>query len=258
MLFAVLAKKAYRRNLQYRGSHLVHNLASAIFGVVYISIWMGLGEGRSLGEYGLKGMVSYIAFNQVSLWVALFLNNGLGIPESVRTGQISLELMRPVPLFYQLMSREWGQIAYQFVYKFLPIYFLYFFVFQLQVPSQLSTYAATAAALLFAAYISICINYLIGVTSLWTTESTWFYWLNYSFSMLLSGFFIPLEWLPGWLHAISVWSPYPYLLYHSTRIYLELESFTVLTGSVVWCLLFTVLCIGATRIVRRKLEVQGG
>jgi ABC-2 type transport system permease protein len=156
------------------------------------------------------------------------------------------------------MSREWGQIAYQFVYKFLPIYTLYFFVLSLQVPAHVTTYFWTAVALSLAAYISICINYLIGAAALWTTESRWFFWVNYSLSMLLSGFFIPIEWLPKWLHAISTHSPYPYLQYYPTRIYLEYDSFTVLGGSILWCAAMTLLCLGATQMMCRKVEVQGG
>lgn len=258
MLFFVLARKAYRRNLQYRGSHMVNNVASAIFGFIYVSIWIGVGENSSLGEYGVQGMVAYIAFNQATLWIVLFLTNGLGIEQSVRTGQISLDLMRPVHLFYHLMSREWGQIAYQFLFKTIPIYLLYFFVLSIQLPSQPTTYIWTAIALAFAAYISICINYLIGIAALWTTESRWFYWVNYGLSSLLSGFLIPIEWLPSWLHTISIYSPYPYLQYHTTRIYLEYDSYFSLLGSVLWCAVLTFCCLFATQIVRSRVEVQGG
>ncbi|MEW9702798.1 ABC transporter permease [Paenibacillus sp. SI8] len=258
MLFAVLARKAYARNLQYRGAHLLHNVVSAAFGFIYVSIWTGLGGDTSLGDYGQKGIVSYIAFNQAILWITLFTTNGLGLEQSVRTGQIAVDLMRPVHLFYQAMSREWGQVIYQFLYKFLPIYILYFFIFSLRLPHQASVYAWTAIALVFAAYISICTNYLIGVAALWTTESRWFYWVNYAFSMLLSGFFIPLEWLPGWLRTIGFWSPYPYLLYYPTRIYMQLEHGTATLGALLWCIGFTCVCLAATHGVRRKLEVQGG
>ena len=67
MLYLTLASKAYARNLQYRGAHMVHNLASAMFGYMYACLWIGIGADHSLGEYGTQGMVSYIAFTQSSL-----------------------------------------------------------------------------------------------------------------------------------------------------------------------------------------------
>ncbi|WP_223068925.1 ABC transporter permease [Paenibacillus caui] len=258
MLYFTLASKAYARNLQYRGAHMVHNLASASFGFMYACLWIGLGQDHSLGEYGTQGMVSYIAFNQAALWVTTFLTNGLGIPLSVRTGHISLDLMRPVHLFSHLMAREWGQIAYQFVYKSIPIYVLYYFVFQLHFPGSLTDVVCAAAALAGAAYLSICMNFLIGASALWTTESSWLYWGNYAMSNLLAGFFIPLEWLPDWLERIAWLSPYPYLLYVPTRLYLGYGGGSLLWGTLLWCVLMTLVCLMATALLRQKVEVQGG
>lgn len=258
MLYFVLASKAYARNVQYRGAHMLHNVASALFGYLYACIWIGIGTERSLGDYGVHGMVSYIAFTQSLLWVSGFTTNGLGIPQSVRTGHIALDLMRPVHLFTHLMSREWGQIAYQFIFKSIPIYVVYFLVFQLQIPHRVSTLLFLLLAMLSAAYLSICMNYLIGATALWTTESNWLYWGNHAMITLLAGFFIPIEWLPEWLQTLSWLSPYPYLLYVPVRIYLGFDDIGLLFGSVIWCAIMTTLCLVVTGVLRRKVEVQGG
>ncbi|MWV43679.1 hypothetical protein GRF59_08520 [Paenibacillus sp. HJL G12] len=258
MLYFTLASKAYARNLQYRGAHMLHNLASALFGYLYACIWIGIGADRPLGEYGVQGMIGYIAFTQASLWITGFITNGLGIPQAVRTGQISLDLMRPVHLFVLCMCREWGQIAYQFVYKSLPIYLLYMILFRLSLPTHWTTLLYTFVALAASSYMSICMNYLIGATSLWTTESNWLFWVNHALVNLLAGFFIPVEWLPSWLQTVSWMSPYPYLLYVPTRIYLGYEQAGSLLGSMAWCIVFTLLCLLVTVVVRRKVEVQGG
>ncbi|WP_438431299.1 ABC transporter permease [Gorillibacterium sp. sgz500922] len=258
MLFAVLVRKAYRVNLQYRSSHLIHNLASSLFGFMYIFIWMGIGRTHELEGYGVQGMTAYVGFTQAALWVTTFATLGLGIPERVRTGQIALDLMRPVSLFYQTAVREWGQVGYQFLYKTLPIYLIYFFVFSLPLPTRFWTYPEVLAALAMGAFLSICVQYLIGVVSLWTTESLWFHWLNYAFSMLLSGFFVPVEWLPSWLRTASLHSFYPYLQYHPVKIFLQQESAAVLLPGLLWCGSLAAVCGAATVLARRKVEVQGG
>lgn len=258
MLFFVLARKTYARNLQFRSAHLVHNIASAIFGFIYISIWTGIGSDSSLGEYGVAGMATYVAFNQASLWLSAFATNGLGLEQSVRTGQIAIELMRPANLYYHLMAKEWGNLFYQFFYKSVPIYLLYWLVLPLQVPTSVATWGWTAVALLFAAYITIALNFLIGAAAMLTTESRWLYWLNYAFSTLLSGFLIPIEWLPQWLHFISMHSFYPYLLYIPSRMHLGMESPLALLGALWWALGFTIACLLALKLMRRHVEVQGG
>lgn len=258
MLYFTLASKAYARNLQYRGAHMVHNIASAMFGYMYACIWIGLGKDHVLGDYGTQGMVSYIAFTQSSLWISGFITNGLGIPQAVRTGLISLDLLRPVHLFTHLMAREWGQIAYQFLYKSLPIYLLYVVVFRLQFSGSWLTLIYVGVGLFGAAYLAICMNYLIGVSSMWTTESSWLHWGNHALINLLAGFFIPLEWLPDWLEHVAWLTPYPYLLYVPTRIFLGFGDVSLLWGTLFWCVFMTSGCLLATQWLRRKVEVQGG
>ncbi|MDO3408255.1 ABC-2 family transporter protein [Saccharibacillus sp. CPCC 101409] len=257
-LYFVLAAKGYARNIQYRGSHLLHNFASATFGYLYACIWIGLGRDYSLGEYGTLGMMQYITFTQMSLWVSSFMTNGLGIPQSVRTGQIALDLMRPVHLFAQLMAREWGQIAYQFFYKSVPIYLVMLLALGMLPAHGGRTLPLALLALAGAAYLSICINYLIGVSSLWTTESSWLYWGNQALMNLLAGFFIPIQWLPLWLQQIAWASPYPFMLYVPTQLYLGKANPVLLLGTLAWGLALTGLCLLATRVVRRRVEVQGG
>ncbi|WP_409345675.1 ABC transporter permease [Paenibacillus sp. MBLB4367] len=258
MLFWVLARKAYLQNLQYRGAHTMKTIASAIIGYIYASIWIGIGDSNSLGAYGTAGIVSYIAFNQAALWVVNGMSGGLGLEQSVRTGQLAVELTRPVHLYVSLMCREWGMIAYQFLYKTIPILVIYFFTVSLRLPESASTYLWTAVALALAAYVMIAINYLIGLAAVWTTESRWLGWLNFAVFTLLSGFFIPLEWLPGWLRALTYLTPYPYVQYHPTRIFLEREQLSSLPAAFLWCAALTCVCLAATAAVRRKIEIQGG
>jgi ABC-2 type transport system permease protein len=258
MLFAVLMKKAYDRNLQYRASHAINTVASGIFGLIYVSIWKGVGTTGGAGGYTIDNVVHYVAFNQACLWITVFMTKGLGIEQSVRTGQIALDLMRPVHLFYHLVCREWGQIGYQLLYKTVPIYLLYVWALDLPVPRSMLTWALTCAALGLAAYMSICINYIIGIAALWTTESVWLFWVHISLSSVLSGFLIPVDWLPSWLQRIANVTPYPYLQNVPTKLYLGMETGSILLGSIVWCTLLTILCFAATAIVRHKVEVQGG
>ncbi|KPV59033.1 hypothetical protein QJ48_13170 [Paenibacillus sp. A3] len=258
MLFPVLMKKAFARNLQYRLSHAVNTVASIVFGLIYVSIWQGIGQQDGMHGYSLQTVIHYVALNQATLWVTLFVTNGLGIERSVRTGQIATDLMRPVHLFYQLMCREWGQIGYQLLYKTIPIYLIYIWMLSIPVPHNTGTWLAFTTALAMAAYMNICVNYLIGVTALWTTESTWLFWVHNSISSVLSGFLIPIEWLPQWLQRIAYMTPYPYMQYIPSKIYLGLASPSEMYGGLLWCVLFTALCLAATAIVRNKVEVQGG
>jgi ABC-2 type transport system permease protein len=235
----------------------MHTVSSVIFGFIYISLWISLGQEHSLEHYSMSQMITYIAFNQASVWV-LFFTNGLGIESAVRTGDIAVILARPIHMFQYYASREWGQIGYQVLFQALPTFGVYVVSLPLRYPTSLTTPLITAASLLLAAYIMICINFLIGITALWTTETRWIFWLHYSLSILLSGFMIPVEWLPGWLRTVANLSPYPATTYYPARFFLEMEPVSSLWIPGVWALLLTAACFLVTNTARRKVEVQGG
>lgn len=257
MLSLTIARKAYAQHLQYRSAHIMRSVASIVIGYVYACIWIGVGDSGSLGEYGLHGMISYIAFNQACLWTS-YTTNSLGIDALVRTGQISVELLRPLSFFAYMASKEWGKIVYQCLYASVPIYLVYVLFLDIRTPEHLITWLWTLVAIAFGAYISLCMSYMIGIVAIWTTESRWLWSLNWSVSSLLSGFFIPIEWLPGWLKPISAFSPYPSLQYIPTRLYMEMESPTSLLLSACWAFTLTMASIFMTRILRYRLEVHGG
>lgn len=257
MVLWVLAKSMVRSRLQYSASHAVRTAASVIFGMIYVAIWQGIGEQDLLGEYGTEGMVHYIAFNQVILWLT-FTQYGLGLEERVRTGQIALDLARPVHLFVFAAGREAGSIAYNAIFTALPLFFIYDWMFGLAVPREPAVWLWTAAALLMAVYSALCIGYGIGVASLWTVEGRWFHLLNYSLNFVLSGFLMPLQWMPDWLQAVARASPYP--IFHSVPagLYMGKAGPDTLLVPFLWCLLLTAGALAATKLVRRKVEVQGG
>ena len=223
MLYFTLASKAYARNLQYRGHtwYITWQVPSLV--TCMLASGSASGPTTSLENTGCRDDQLHCIHASITL-ISGFLTNGLGIPLSVRTGQIALDLMRPVHLFTHLMAREWGQIAYQFVYKSLPIYLLYSIVFFLKWPSEVWTLGYAALALTGASYLSICMNYIIGVTSMWTTESSWLHWANHALMNLMAGFFIPLEWLPEWLEQLAWLSPYPFYSMYPPEFTLVLKT----------------------------------
>lgn len=63
-------------------------------------------------DYTPEILVAYIAFNQTTLWLTQFGTRIRGsIAEAVRTGNISVELMRPCDFFLYRVAREPGKEA---------------------------------------------------------------------------------------------------------------------------------------------------
>jgi len=257
--YLLSAKKVFRRNVQYRAAHMVNNVASAIFGFIYVAIWQGAaGSSAGVGEYDAATLARWVAFNQVMLWIAVFLPHGLGIPEAVRTGAISLEMLRPLDFHLFVISRELGTIWYNLWYRCLPLALVFGLVIGVHVPQRLSTYPLLLCAVVLSVYIGLCHHYLIGLSAFWTIQSRWAFQLLNALHVALSGFMVPIDLLPAPFDWIARVLPFAPIHHDPARIYLELSGAEALAWPLVWAGVLTLVCRGLTMKARRRLEVQGG
>jgi len=146
-VFPLLAQKAFRRNLQYRASHVVTNAASLVFGFIYIAVWQAATARGGTGDYSPVQFAWYAAFNQAMLWITIFFQNGLGIPEAVYTGAIALDMMRPVDYHGMMVAREFGNVWYSFWFRTVPLFAVFTLAIGAHVPQRPETYLLLAAAI---------------------------------------------------------------------------------------------------------------
>lgn len=254
----LLAQKAFRRNLQYRASHVVTNVASLVFGFIYVAVWQAATARGGTGDYSPAQLAWYVAFNQAMLWITIFRQNGLGIPEAVHTGAVALDMMRPLDYHGMMVAREAGNVWYSFWFRTVPLFVAFTLAIGAHVPQRPETYPLLAASIVLAAYVGLCLHYIVGIAAFWTIQSRWAHQFLHTAHFGLSGFMVPVELLPGILAPIAAASPFAPLQYYPARIYLELSGSEALRMPVFWAVLLTLACRVLTRLARRKLEIQGG
>lgn len=121
----VLASKGFSQNLQYAALHLINTVASAVFGLIYIYLWKSVTPVEGFADYSPLTMIHYISLNQATLWLTQFGSRiRVRIAESVRSGNIATELMRPMDYFSYRAAFEVGSQAYSFIFRGLPVGFM--------------------------------------------------------------------------------------------------------------------------------------
>lgn len=256
--YLVLGSKGFRRNLQYRGAHMVNNLASLVFGFIYISLWQAVARQGGAGHYNTQLLVWYMACSQCVLWVTTFMTAGLDIQNKVRTGAVAMEMLRPVNFFLMTISREMGSVLYNVLFRSLPMALAFALAVGFYFPLGGLTWLYLTLSLLFGAWIGLCLYYLVGISAFWTFQVSWSHTLLYSVSMLFSGYMVPLDLMPSWLEGVARLLPFSAQSYYPVRIFLELTGPEGLLPGALWAVILTCLCLAVTRRARRRLEVQGG
>lgn len=259
MVYWLIIRKSYHRNLQYRLSHLINNAASSIFGLVFIAIWTGVLSGKPVyGPYDVKTMGYYIAICQSVLWMTTFLSPGLNVQIGVRSGAVSLDMIKPVHYLWYMLSQEFGRLVYNACYRSVPIGLLlglavgYFF------PSQPLTYLFFILSILIGTYIGMLLFYLVGISSFWTTEIRWLHLILLSLIFGMGGQMIPLDLMPGVIGAVAQYLPFAAMIYYPVMTLLELAPAHAFAVQIGWAIVLTGVALLVTNRARRKLEIQGG
>lgn len=120
----------------------------------------------------------------------------------IHTGQIGLDLVRPVPFLGQLVAQQAGaNLGYlPFVVVALPFAFV---LGSLAPPASPAAALAYVASLVLAWLIASLIGLLMGLVAFWTVE-THGVTVIYNFAtQLLGGALVPLAFFPDWLRALA-------------------------------------------------------
>jgi ABC-2 type transport system permease protein len=256
--YTILFRKSYLQNFQYRIAALINNLGSLIFGFMYIAIWQGtLGADREVIGFGREEMGWYIAFTQTLIFLTTFLPRGFFMDEGIRTGAISLQLMRPTSFFGYYLAQGLGYQAYCICFRCIPIYLVFAFTVGVP-PFSWQTVPLVLFSLLTCCYLGFLMNYFVGIAAFWTHSIRWAFIVQYTLTVTFSGFLVPVPIMPGLLADISAYSPFAGLHFYPTMNYLGHPSAEGFWVPLLWSFILTLLALWITRRARRRMEIQGG
>ncbi|AKI97359.1 hypothetical protein IX53_05475 [Kosmotoga pacifica] len=249
-----IARNAFLRNRIYLLNHLISNAGSFVFGYIFVSIWRAI-----LGDSPEASlMVTYVMVNQAGLWITMFLPYGAFLFQKVRDGTIAFELLRPYGIIYLSFYEVLGHVVYNFLFRYLPIFFLGFLLLGVKLPSpgQIAPYGIS---ILMAFIISFFLNYFIGLWSLRFLSISGAQSLYYFLMNFLSGYMLPAEYYPGILKKIMPLTPFAATNYVPGSIYLG--KMTFLEGiklQLSWIMILLLLALVLTKLTQKRLQIQGG
>lgn len=254
---ATSVRMSFRRNLQYRGQHMINNVASAIFGFIYVAIWQAVAKGGT-GEGGYDALIltHYILVNQCILWITTFDRSGLLLARRVRDGAIGSDLMRPVGFMSLQMSQIYGVKLYNLFFRSLALAAI--FVVTVGMPLPAGRLALVIAGTALAVHIGSLMVYFVGLAGFWTIETGWLYLLFQTMTFMFGGPSVPLDFLPPAMAVAARLMPFACLGYYPSTLYMGMSGPGTLLVMSGWAVALTLLAVHVTRRARRRAEVVGG
>lgn len=253
----------FRRWAAYRGAMAAGAFTNTIFGLIraYITVGAIGAAGGTLAGYDAKAGITYAFLAQALIApVNIFTWNELAL--RVRTGDVAVDLARPVDPQLAYLASDLGRAAYSIIPRGLPPMLVGGLVFGLAMPAAAPPYLLGAISLLLAVMVSFACRWLANLAAFWLLDLRGVMMIYVLASGLLSGHLLPVHWFPSWLAAIANATPFPSIIQTPIDIVTGradgVDALALIGVQLGWL----VVALIAGRLVfaagTRKLVVQGG
>jgi ABC-2 type transport system permease protein len=265
VLYAAVAARSFRRYSTYRTATLAGVFTNSVFGVIYSYAYLAVWDQQPhAGGYDATDAVTYVWLGQALLMTVALWGGGTtdDLADRIRSGDVAIDLYRPVGLLGWYLAGDLGRAAYHFLARGVGPTLLGLLLFHIALPA--TPYAATAfvVSLVLAVVTSFAIRFLVACSAFWLLDQTGVRTLSGVLALFLSGMTLPLVIFPEPLRSIALALPWASYLQTPADIWLgHRTGVAVLTGLAVQAVWIVVLLAGCQAVLgaaTRKVVVQGG
>lgn len=253
----------FRRQSTYRLALAAGIFTNGVFGLIRAGVLLGAvaGAGGMVGGYDARAAVLYVLWGQALLG-AIPMWGWNDIADRVRTGEIAVDLARPMDLQVYWWFRDIGRAGMQFVGRGLPILVLGSIALQVPPPTDPLVYLAGIVGLFLGLAVNYLCRYAMNLIAFWTLEVQGYQILYMVAVSLLAGFYVPIHLFPDWLKTVAEASPFPAMYQYPVDLLsgrtVGPEVWPVLGVQLVWIGVLLVFTRVVTHAGTRRLVIQGG
>jgi ABC-2 type transport system permease protein len=258
-----LGRAEFRRHSTYRLAIAAGVFTNTVFGFIKVGVLFGAiaAAGGQINGYDQRQASTYVWLGQALLApVAMYAWSD--VADRVRTGEIAVDLARPIDLQLSYWARDLGRAALALPTRGLPPLVLGALLMGLAYPASWTAYPLGLVSVVLGISVSFLCRYGVNLIAFWTLDVRGYLALYALVLGLLSGFYVPVHIFPDWLGAIAYASPFPSMFQSpidvlSGRV-LHGDALRVLAVQSAWLAALVLL----TRVVlwraTKRLVVQGG
>lgn len=259
--YVEFAKKAFQINITYRTDFVAGVINAIVMIFVNISIWKAIYEDeQTVDGVQLKILITYIVL--AFLMQCIYGMDEYRIENKVRSGSISLDLLKPISFSGYIFSYNIGILIFRVIMQLTPVLIVSIVLFRMLPPFNL--------AMLTCFFLSLIIGYLVlyNLSYIMWLSSFWFYWtfslvtIKDAAVMIMSGALLPLWFMPQSLVNFINLTPFASIYYVPISIYLGQvppeEIALVIVKQLVWAAVLFFIGRLLWKMALKKLVVQGG
>ena len=211
--YPALLAAGFRRYSTYRAATAAGALANSVFGAVKAAVLVGTvgSAGGAVAGYDPAQAATFAWVTQALLApVAVFADDE--VARRVRTGDIAVDLARPVDPQLAAWAGDLGRAAFTLLPRGLPPLLLGALTTGLSLPGAPAPYVLGLLCTAVAVSVSFAARWLVNLTAFWLTEIRGVLVLYTVLATVLTGLAVPVAWFPPWLGSLAAATPFPSML----------------------------------------------
>lgn len=241
--------------------HLLLNYLVIIIGlVVQLSIWNAVYKhGDRIAGYGFQEIIVYTFIAKgIAMWISNDIDQQMAM--GVRTGDLIFDLLKPVNLqiYYSFLS--FGKSLVNLIFVTSPFILIGLLLINTSINFVYVCYSIIS--LILALEISILLNYLVGLASVYVKNIDGLLWGKVFLVNVFSGLLIPIEFFPKGIQIIINSLPFKAVGYIPVQILMgriyQHDLLLTIGFQVAWVIIMFGLGQYLTKLVRRTMVIQGG
>lgn len=253
----------FRRQWNYRAAMFAGLAANVVFGLIRAAVM--LAAVRSTPEFGgyTGGSIgAYVWLSQGMLGALRLMGPPPDIAERVRTGDVAVDLQRPIDVQTFHLATDLGTAACTLLLRGLPCAAAGLLTAQFTLGGGIAPYLLGIVSVVAAVTLSLLLLFSVGLLGFWLIETRGVRLLYQIVSTFFAGLFFPVHMFPEPLASIARLTPFPWMLQGPIDVLSGRVTGAGAMGVIAAQLIWIGLAVGIGRLLlaagRRKLEVQGG
>ena len=261
--FAAFASAGFRRWATYRQAAVAGMFVNTVFGVIKLSILLAVAEsaGGTVAGYDKVALSTYAWVSQ-GLIAVVVIFQWTELADRVRTGDIAVDLARPVDLQLSWLAADVGRAAWGLISRAVVPILFGAALFGFRLPTDPTSVVLLPVSIALAVTVSFACRFLVNLAAFWILEVRGPVLVYVLISGLLGGHLIPVQLFPGWLQVVAYATPFPSIIQFPIDLVTGQaaggRAVLVVAVQLAWSVALLMLGRLVLRRATRRLVVQGG
>ena len=263
LLFEV-ARRSFRRWSTYRLATAAGVFTNTVFGYLRAYILVAVvaaGGGGSVRGWDEATFVTF-AFITQSLLAGTGAFGEPELAERIRSGEVVVDLYRPVDIQVWWLASWIGRSTYTFVARGLPPTLLGAIAFDLVWPDDVGTWIGFLVSVVLASIVGFGLRFVVNLTAFWLLDNRGLDQLVTLVLTVLGGLLVPVVLFPSWLESVARTLPFAAMVQLPAEVFMNrhhgADLIAVLGVQVAWVGALLLAGRSLLAAATRKVVIQGG